>query len=260
MLDLSHIALLLPAFAVVLMRISGIMFSAPLFSLSAIPVRVKVGLALVITLIVFPIVQPDMAAAPTTFLGTAFAATGELLVGLTIGLAVNLLFTGLQLAAQTISQQMGFGLARVLNPTMDEETDILEQFYLLVGTVLLLALNGHHLILSGVLDSFKAMPPMTVTMQPEMLETLRGLLSGCYVMALKIAAPVLVVFMLVSVVMGFIGKTVPQINILVVGFPLRVTIGLAALIPTFGATLVVFSDSYRDTVDAVGEMIRRMGA
>jgi flagellar biosynthetic protein FliR len=252
--------LLLPAFALVLLRVSGIMLAAPLYSSSAIPARIKIGLVVLVSLIVFPMVRPTMGSLPATLLGTAVAAACELVIGLVIGLSVNLLFTGVELAAQVVAQQMGLGLARVFNPTIEDETGVLEQFYLLLGLVLLLTFNGHQLVLSGVLDSFRALPPMTVTVQPEMMNVLRGLLAGSYVLALKIAAPAMVVFFLVSMMMGFLGRTVPQINILVVGFPLRVGVGLAVLVGSLGATAVVFSEGYRRTVDAVGEMIRHLGA
>ena len=259
MFELARIVELLPSFALVLMRITGVMFTAPVFSAMAIPVRVKALLVATISLVVFPLVRADMANLPTTLLGTAMAGGAELLVGLTIGLAVNLLFVALQLGGQLVGQQMGLGLARVFNPMLHDETGILSTFYVLVGTALLLVMNGHHLVISGVLDSFKALPPMTVTAQPELLSTVRGLLVGSYVLALKFAVPTLIILFLVSLMMGFLGKTVPQLNILVVGFPLRIGVGLVALIATFGITLVVFSTGYRQTVDAVAEMISQLG-
>jgi flagellar biosynthetic protein FliR len=260
MLDLTHILTLLPAFAVVLTRVSGLMLTAPLFSLSVIPPQVKAGLAALISLIVFPIVRPTMGALPDNLLSLTIACSGELMVGLVIGLAVNLLMTGVQLAAQMASQQMGLGLARVFNPALGAQSDVMEQFYVMFATVLFLLLNGHLLVLGAVLDSFKSLPPLAVTVRPEAFEVLVGLLGGAYVMALKVAAPTLVVFFLVSAVMGFLGRTVPQINILVVGFPVRITVGLAVLATTVGTTALVFSDGYRETVDAVGELIRGLGA
>lgn len=259
MFELAKIVGLLPAFALVLMRITGVMLTAPIFSAAAIPMRIKALLVATISMVVFPLVRIDMTKMPSTLLGTAAAGGTELLIGLTIGLAVNLLFVALQLGGQVIAQQMGLGLARVFNPTLNSEVGILSTFYVVVGTALLLTMNGHHLIISGVLDSFKALPPMTATVQGELLSTVRGLLVGCYVLALKMAVPTLVILLLVSLIMGFLGKTVPQLNILVVGFPLRIGVGLIALIATFGVTLVVFSSGYRQTVDAVREMISQLG-
>ncbi|MBN2581667.1 MAG: flagellar biosynthetic protein FliR [Planctomycetes bacterium] len=260
MLELAGVIKLLPAFALVLMRVGGMMLSAPLFSSSTIPVRVKTVFVAAIAVVVFPLVRPQMHDLPLTLLGTAVAAGAEMIVGLTIGLAVNLLFVGLQLGAHMIAQQMGLGLARIFNPSMMEEDDLLAAFYVLVGTALLLTMNGHHLIISAMLDSFRALPPMTASMQPELLDTIRGLLLSSFVVALKVSVPVVVVLFLVSLLMGFLGKTVPQLNILVVGFPLRIGIGLLAIVATFGITLVVFSRGYRQTVDAVAGMIGKLGA
>jgi flagellar biosynthetic protein FliR len=258
--DLSHIITLLPAFAVVLTRVSGLMLTAPLFSLSVIPPQVKAGLAALISLIIFPVVRPTMGPLPENLLGLVIACGGELMVGLVIGLAVNLLLAGVQLAAQMASQQMGLGLARVFNPALGSQSDVMEQFYVMFATVLFLLFNGHLMVLGAVLDSFKSLPPLAVTVRPEAFQVLIGLLSGAYCVALKVAAPLLVIFFLVSAVMGFLGRTVPQINILVVGFPVRITVGLAVLATTVGTTALVFSDAYRETVDGVGELIRGLGA
>jgi len=260
MLELADIITWLPAFALVLMRVGGMMLSAPLFSATTIPVRIKAILVAAIAVVVFPLVRPDMRHLPPTLLGTAVAAGAEMIIGLTVGLAVNLLFVGLQMGASLIAQQMGLGLARIYNPAMMEDDDLLAAFYVLVATAIMLAMNGHHLIISAVLDSFRALPPMTVTMQPELLDTVRGLLLSSFVIALKVSAPVVVVLFLVSLLMGFLGKTVPQLNILVVGFPLRIGVGLMTMVATFGIMLVVFSRGYRDTVDALAGMIGRLGA
>jgi flagellar biosynthetic protein FliR len=258
--QLADIFTWLPAFALVLMRLTGMMLSAPVFSSTTIPVRIKAVFLAAIAVVVFPLVRPHMHHLPPTLLGTAVAAGAEIIVGITIGMAVNLLFVGIQAGAHLIAQQMGLGLARIFNPAMMEEDDLLAAFYVLVATALLLTMNGHHLIISAMLDSFRALPPMTVTMQPELLDTIRGLLLSCFVIALKVAIPVVLVLFLVSLLMGFLGKTVPQLNILVVGFPLRIGVGLLTIVATFGITLVVFSRGYRHTVDVVAGMINSLGA
>lgn len=259
MFDLAAWITLLPAFALVAARLSGIMLSAPIFSSSAIAAPVKIGLVALLALVVFPVVLPRMTAVPETLVAAVVGMLGELAVGFAIGLAVNLLMIGLQTAAQMIGQQMGLGLARVFNPAVEDETDVLSQFYLLVGLALLLLMGGHRLILAAVLDSFAALPPMTVTLEPRVFHILIGLLQAAFVLAFKIAVPALLVLFLVTLMMGFLGRTVPQINILVVGFPLRVAVGLLALVVAFGVGMTVFGDGYQQTVDAVGEMIRSLG-
>ncbi len=259
MFELAHMLTWLPAFALVLFRITGIMLAAPIYSSMVVPARVKIGLAALVSLVVFPLVHPDVSRVPGSLVGVAAGAMGELMVGLAIGLAVNMLIVGMQLAGSFIAQQMGLGLARIFNPTLESENNIVGQLYVILGSMLLLALDGHQLILTGVLDSFHAVPPMAVSLEPEVLHVLRGLLAGSYVMALKVAAPVLVILILVSMIMGFLGRTVPQINILVVGFPLRISVGVVALVGSLGAALVVFSDAYARTVDSVGTMIGSMG-
>jgi flagellar biosynthetic protein FliR len=258
MFDLAFILTLLPSFALVMARISGLMLSAPVFSSSLVPGQVKIGLTVILSLMVFPLVRPGMTEIPDTLVGTALAMGGELLIGLTLGMAVNLLFTGIQLAASMVSQQMGLGLARVFDPMMEEETDTLSEFYGLFGLALLLVLNGHHLVLRGLLDSFSALPPMTVALRPELLDILVKMLDASFLLAVKVAVPTVLILFLVSLMMGFLGKTVPQINILVVGFPLRVGVGFVGLLLSFTATVVVFSEAYQRTANEISLMIHSL--
>lgn len=250
---------LLPALVLVLTRISGLMLAAPIFSSASIPPQVKVGLTVILSLIIFPTVYPQMTAVPPSLLGITVSLATELMIGLSIGLAASLFFAGIELGAEMISQQMGLGLARVFNPMIESESGVVSQVYVMVATTLLLVFNGHHLLLGAVLDSYRYLPPMASSMDPHVLTVIRSLLGSSFVIAMKLAVPIMLLMFLVSMFMGFLGRTVPQINILVVGFPLRIGVGMIGIIATFSLTLAVFTDGYRDMVDGIAEMIHSLG-
>lgn len=249
----------LPALVLVLTRISGLMLSAPVFSSAAIPPQVKIALTVILSLIIFPAVYPQMTNIPPSLLGISGAVVTELMIGLTIGLAANLFFAGIELGGEMISQQMGLGLANVFNPMLESESGVVAQVYVMVCMALLLVFNGHHLLLGAVLDSYRFLPPMAQSMDPHVLTVIRSLLGSSFVIAMKLAIPSILLLFLVSMFMGFLGRTVPQINILVVGFPLRISVGLIGMVATFGLTLTVFTEGYRDLVDSMADLIHGLG-
>ncbi len=250
---------LLPALVLVLTRISGLMLTAPIFSSAAIPPQVKIGLTVILSLTIFPMVYPQMTDVPPSLLGISVGLATELMIGLAIGLAASLFFAGLELGGELISQQMGLGLAQVFNPMLESESGVVSQVYLMVGSALFLVFNGHHMLLAAVLDSYRYLPPMATSLDPHVLTVLRALLSSSFVIAMKLAVPVVLLLFLVTAFMGFLGRTVPQINILVVGFPLRIGVGLVGMVATFGLTLLVFTESYGNLVNQVADMIRHLG-
>lgn len=161
--------------------------------------------------------------------GLAAAAALELGVGLVLGLAVQLLFSGLQLAGQLVGRDMGFAIVNVIDPVTSRDVGLLAQFKLLLAVVVMLAVNGHHLVIRALAESYRHVPVLGLCVDADAVEYLLGLGGMLFVTAIQIAAPILATVFLVTVALGFLGKTVPQMNIFIVGFPLRIGLGLAGL-------------------------------
>jgi flagellar biosynthetic protein FliR len=230
----------LPAFVMVLFRITGIFFFAPIFGSNVIPVRLKVLLALVLAICVYPIIPPQVPMELS--LMTLWAAVGsELLIGLIIGYGASIPLIALQMGGLLMGQQLGLGLARVYNPDFNEETEILGQFLFLMALTVFLILDGHHAILAALVGSFQKVPLGGYIPDGDLLMLVTGLLKAMFELAIRVSAPLLTLVFLETVAMGFLARTVPQINLLSLGFPIRIIVGfliVVAIIATMNDALI----------------------
>lgn len=200
--------------------------SMPIFKSKSIPVLFKFGLALAASIILFPLL--DLKAFPVLAnLGNfAVGAIGEILLGITIGMAVNLIFVGLQMAGQISGYQMGMALARVMDPSAGQQVPLLAQFFQLFAFLIFLSINAHHWFLMALADSFQLVPPFGFKISGSLIEQLIHIAGNMFVIAIKVGAPVIAALLLTSVAFGLIARTVPQMNVLFVAMPLKIIIGL----------------------------------
>lgn len=222
------------AYILILFRVGGLMIFAPLLGSALFAARIKVAAAAVISLALIPVITPQM---PET-LNLAFilkAAAGETAVGLVLGYAANVIFVGVQLAGMQIGQQMGIGIASIFNPLLESQTSLIAQFYNLFAIFIYLAIGGHHLLLSALVDSFQTLPAGWMVLSGGMLDMLISLFAHLFGIAFAVSAPVILALFLTTVAMGFVARTVPQMNILIVGFPVRALLALVVMIFTLPA-------------------------
>lgn len=216
-------------------RFAGMMIFSPVLSEAAVPARLRAMLALAMALAVSGRVA--MPAAIGSDAQLTLALGSELLIGLAIGYAARLVFVGVELGAFHISQQMGLSLGEVFNPLSEESSDSMRQFFGLLALVVFLAIGGHRVLIRALVGSFDTLPLMTLLTPGAILATATALLTTSFLLALKVAAPVLAAMLLAGLALGAIQRTMPQLNILSIGFPLRVVLGavLVAAILAAGA-------------------------
>lgn len=229
-----------PAFALVLFRITGLFIWAPMFGGKAVPRRVKALLAFALALCVYPmLLDPTQNSAQMLgpFVGAelnlwmlAPAAAMELLIGLVMGYGVSLPLIGAQIGGKMIDQQIGLGLAGLYNPELEAQGGIVGQFYFILGITAFLLLGGHVMLLMGLVGSFNHIAPGGMIVGQPLIELVIKLLTMTYEMAFRLAAPLLCLVFLETIALGFIARTVPQMNILSIGFPLRILLGVLLMI------------------------------
>lgn len=247
----------MPAWLLVLFRLAGIFAFTPLFSARTIPAVVKVLLAVGMSFCVFPLLlaggkteSPVVGSILDSGLSLATvvpAVAAELLIGAVIGFCATLPLIGMQLGGRIASQQMGLGLAEVFSPG-EEQSGITSRFFYLLGLALFLILGGHRVLLLVLVGSFEHVPLGGSIMGDDSIRLLVGLLSSAFELALHVAAPLLCLIFLETVAMGFIARTVPQLNILSIGFAVRIVIGVATLIGAVGVLSVAFIDVMQQTL------------
>ena len=187
---------------------------------------------------------------PSTLFDLLWLSGTELMIGLTLGLGVVVILTGLQLAGEMFDQQTGTALSEIFNPALGTSISPTGQLFFLLGTTAILTMSpidGHLMMLSSLLKTFEVLPVGMATVDVAALDLIRQLMSQSMVVAVQIAAPLLAAMGLLSVTMGFLGYTVPQINVLVLGFPIRAMLSMVILTVTLSGVaeliVVLFSDA-----------------
>lgn len=242
-------------FTLVLARMSGLTLMAPLFSAPEVPPTVRAFLTLALALLMTPMVGATSGLWPASLGAYVWVAAGELALGLILGFGVQLLFVGVQLGGQLVSQQAAMSFGSVVNPQFDTQVSVIDQFYYLVALAIFLTIGGHRMLLEALLETYGAFPPGGVVLSSEMVMTLVDLMGQSFSIAVRVGAPAVVALQLSGLAMGIMSRTVPQINILVVGFSVR-TIGaiffLAISMTAFGlfveGQIPVVIDQLRDVI------------
>ena len=225
-------------FVLVLTRVSGLMLVAPIFGSRNVPMHVRGFLAVGMSLIVTPL-QTHAAVNPSNLIDLLLLVGREALLGLALGLAVLILFTGLQLTGQVIGQISGMSLADVFNPTYEADVSIFSQLLDVVAIAAFLAIGGHRQVLEALLDTFQARPPGSGEFPVGVAATLVELLGESFVVGVRAAAPVMVALLMSVLILGLISRTLPQLNVIAIGFNLNGLIMLAVLSVCIGAIVGV---------------------
>jgi len=169
---------------------------------------------------------------PSSILDYARIAVAEFALGLVLGVGVLTILSGLQLAGELIDQQTGISLGEVANPGLEISGSLTGQFFFLTGVTIMLLLEpigGHLMMVSALVETFQTLPIGEATLSIPAIELLASLVHQSLVLGIQVAAPLLATMSLVALTMGFLGHTVPQINVLVIGFPIRASISLIVL-------------------------------
>lgn len=232
-------------FTLLLARIGGLFIFAPLLSSAIIPPRIKALLLFMLTLAVYPLTGP-ITAPPADVFSLAFVLGSEVLIGLTIGLIAALPLYAAQLGGQLIDNQIGLGLAQVYNPAVDTESTVIADLVLNVAIAIFLAVGGLDALFIGIARSIESMPLGRTGQFESPLDLIVAIVSAGLDLALRVAAPVLGIITLETVAAAVLSKTIPQINILSIGFAIKVIAGFIALI----AALSPINGAVADAVTA----------
>ncbi len=226
-MNIFHLESVLWAAASVGLRISALLLFAPFFSSQGVPAQVKAGITIALTVLLFPAVaSAQVAPAQTHWLGLIF---GELGIGMILGLTLQLVIEAALAAGQLIGVQAGYSLVTLLDPQTQADTPVLATLSQLIALLIFLQMNVHHWLLRGVAASFSYLPPGGAIWHAQIAKFLLRAAGGIWLSALQIAAPVLVVTMLVDISMGFVAKAAPQLPVLFIGLPVKTVLSLLAM-------------------------------
>lgn len=214
-------------------RIGALVGSMPVFSGGQTPMRFKTALAVAFSLVLFPVVDPllpRLVFEPFT-LGMLLAR--EVMLGVMVGFIARLIFTAVEFGGTIIGYQMGFAVAEVFDPQNQRQISLMSQFQNVFAILIFLAVDGHHLLLRAMVESFRMVPPAAEIINREVIPYLMELTGDMFILGVKFSAPILAVLLLSSLIMGIMSRVFPQLNVFMLSFP--VNIGLAFLL--LGLTL-----------------------
>jgi flagellar biosynthesis protein FliR len=237
----------------IFLRVSILFSLLPLFGATNFPTLWKVGLSGVISLVIGSVV-PGPETLPQTASEVVTGAVSEMVMGLCLGFGSRILIGSVQLAGQLMGFQMGFTVAGAIDPQDGSQSTSLSQFLYLFVVLLFLAIDGHHLFISAIVKSFELVPPCTFAPKAQLAELLIQTCGEMFLAALKLSAPILIAMILSNLCLGLVARTVPQLNILMVGFPLNISIGLVL----FGLTLSHLSPYFENLTRGMGRLMIRM--
>lgn len=230
----------LQIFLLVIMRASGLFMMAPVFGDKSVPSLVRVGLIILLSGIIASVInQPQLPAIDSLWV-LAGLAVKEILVGLIIGLVFRLLFMGVETGGAILGYQMGFAMVQLQDVSGNDQLSVVGKFWFIVAMLIFFTIGGHQLILSAFADSYEVIPPGSVGTSGTVAELLIKYTAYVFVIAIKVAAPVMITLFLADVALGVIAKTMPTMNVFFVGIPIKIVVGLVTValsLPLFGYVL-----------------------
>lgn len=217
-------------FLMILGRISGLFLSAPIFASKQLPRTIKILIIVFLSAMManFVSIQYKVSLENPALLLAAFIV--EIIIGYCIGFVAYVVFAAIQLAGQLMDMQMGFAMVNVVDPQSGMQIPLMGNLFYLLALLIYLSMNGHHYLLQAVVQSYQVIPVLGVNLGSNFMDLIIQVTVYMFVIAVKISAPVVVSVMITDIAMGFIGRTVPQLNVFIVGMPLKIMVGLFALI------------------------------
>jgi flagellar biosynthetic protein FliR len=249
------------SFFLVFVRIGSMLLVAPVFSVRFVPVRFRVGLAFFLSVVSYPMIVTN-ANDPALTQGSTgmwfILVVKEALTGTALGMVGAFMFAVFQMAGQLMDTQIGFSLSSVLDPVTGVQSSLFSNFKQLLAILLFLGMDGHHALIMGILQSFHYVPLGTFTITGNFLALFVQIFSVAILLGIKMAAPVVVALFLTDVAFAVLSKSVPQLNIFVVGLPFKIAAGLLILILCMAALVVMFSEMFHFMFDRMEELLRVM--
>ncbi|OGO78429.1 MAG: flagellar biosynthetic protein FliR [Clostridiales bacterium GWB2_37_7] len=231
-------------FFLILVRMSSLFIITPVFGTKNVPSYLKITFAFFCSVILITLMK-DVNVEFTNIYAYAALVAKELAVGLVLGYTSYLVFSALYFAGQIIDTQIGFGLVNVLDPLQDTQVPLTGNFMYIITILFFMLINGHYILLTALFKSYNVIPINSFVFNDVLFYNILNIFFETFAIGFKISIPVLAAALLAEIALGILAKTVPQMNVFVIGMPLKVGVGLLtllAMMPMFISTMDVTFD------------------
>jgi flagellar biosynthesis protein FliR len=216
------------ALAFICVRIAIIFAVIPFFSAQIVPRRVTAMIAFFLSLVLMPVVPAvQVQMTDLNLLSIVFIMLHEMLIGLCIGLSIDVIFAGVQIAGELIGFQIGFSIANVVDPTSGITSPIISNVLYISAMLLFLSFGGHHMLIKALVESFQVIPIGDTMVHRKFLMAVIEYSGQMFIIGTKVAAPIIGITLLINIALAVISRALPQMNVFIVSFPLTIAVGLA---------------------------------
>jgi flagellar biosynthetic protein FliR len=220
------------AFLLIFVRMTGLFVVTPIFGRRNIPVYFKVGFSFLLALILMNTIPAKEIEYGNSIYGYALLVAKEFLTGIVLGYVAYLVFTAVYLAGQIIDMQIGFGVVNVVDPMSNIQVPITSNFYFILSMMVFLMGNGHHALIRALFESYKFIPLGGAVFNNNLLNDILRVFADTFTIGFKICAPIVATTLITDVALGVISRTIPQLNVFIVGMPAKIVFGLAIMLIT----------------------------
>ncbi len=242
----------LPAFALVMLRLSGLMLTAPIYGSRMVPRRVRVAITLTVSAMMFPLVR-SQAPANLTLSSVVAGGASELAIGVSIGLGLSIMLMAAEVAGLIVGRQAGLALSNVFDPTVNQQVSITGQIYGIMLTLTFILAGGLRAGMAALLDTYEVIPLLSFHVGDSIVLLLTEMLGAAMMLGIRLAGPVLIALFLLSITLAFLSRTMPQFNILSVGFTLRALVALGVAAAALNGGEQFFLDAVWNGIEFVRE-------
>ena len=247
-------------FIIVFVRMTGMFVVSPVFGRRNLPTYYKIGFSFFLALI---ITSSNSIALPETngaILEFAFIIIKEFVVGISIGFIPYLMFSCIYFAGQIIDMKIGFSMVSVMDPVSNIQIPVTSNFYFMMCMIVFITLNAHHSIIRAVFTSYEIIPVGHFAISEQVMQNILRLFSDIFVTGFRIAAPIVFTIMLTDMALGIIAKAMPQMNVFIVGMPLKILVGLMIIIVTLPVLFIILRELFGDIELETVNFMRGIGA
>ena len=240
----------------ILVRVLAIFMSLPMFNSRHLPMAFKAGFAVSISVLLFPVLKLQSIPLAGNLLTLGLGVGSEVLLGLSIGMFIRMLFAGVQLAGQLAGYQMGMSIANVLDPSTNAQVSLPAQFYSLFAVLIFITTNAHYWFIDALVQSFQIVPPFGFHLSPTLLDSLVRTSANIFIIGLRVGAPVIVALLLTSVTLGLLARATPQMNVFFVAMPVKILIGLVFIMISLPYLTVYLNRLFGDLTELIMGMLK----
>lgn len=245
-------------FLLIFVRMTGLFVIAPVFNRTNIPRNLKIGFSFMLALILVNTISIQNINISNIYEFAALVLR-EFIVGITLGYVCYTIFTAIYVAGELIDMQIGFGVVNVIDPMSNIQVSITSTFYYILCMLIFLLCKGHHILIRALFSSYEYIPLGQAVFGPGLQSRIIEVFGGIFLIAFKITAPILSAILVTDIALGVISKTVPQLNVFVVGMPLKILIGLTVLILTLPMFISIVETLIRGMDSEMLNFLKNMG-